>query len=211
MHIEEAIDILSEANEHHLELGKKMAEAYEGSIYPMDLLAAAVLNRSLYLIEGISRLVLDRNYISAVPLLRLQLDNALRFHAAWLVDEPHQFAIDVMAGKQIRKMKDSQGKSMTDAHLVSKLSEEYDWVERVYKGGSSYIHLSESHIFNSVHQSEREREIIVQIGRGKIPVKDEMFLDLIGAFMETTKVVLKYVNSWIYTKNNPKLTKKGKG
>ena len=59
MHIEEAIDILSEANEHHLELGKKMAEAYEGSIYPMDLLAAAVLNRSLYLIEGISRLVLD--------------------------------------------------------------------------------------------------------------------------------------------------------
>ncbi len=90
MNIEEAIAILSEANELHLDLGKKMSEAYEGAIYPMDLLAAAVLNRSLYLIHGISRLVLDRNYISAVPLLRLQLDNVLRFHAAWLVDEPHQ-------------------------------------------------------------------------------------------------------------------------
>jgi len=211
MNIEEAVNILSEANKYHLELGKKMSEAYEGSIYHMDLLAAAVLNRSLYLIEGISRLVLDRNYISAVPLLRLQLDNALRFHAAWLVDEPHQFAADVMAGKQIRKMKDSQGNCMTDAHLVSKLSKEYDWVEKVYKKGSSYIHLSDSHIFNAVYQTEHKREIIVQIGRGKIPVTDEMLLDLIGAFMETTKLVLKYVNSWIYTKNNPELTKKDKG
>ena len=61
-----------------------------------------------------------------------------------------------------------------------------------------------------VHQAELEREIIVQIGRGKIPVSDDMFLDLIGAFIETTKVVLKYVNSWIYTKDHPELSKRGK-
>ena len=210
MTIEEAIQILSEANGHHLELGKKMAEAYDGAIHAMDLLAAAVLNRSLYLIEGISKLVLDRHYISAVSLLRLQLDNALRFHAAWLVDDPHHFALDVMAGKQIRKMKDAQRKRMTDVYFVSKLSEEYDWIGKVYKKGSGYIHLSESHIFNAVHQAEHEREIIVQIGRGKIPVSEDMFLDLIGAFIETTKVVLKYVHSWIYTKNHPELTKRGK-
>ena len=210
MNIKEAIEILSEANELHLELGKKMSEAYQGAIYHMDLFAAAVLNRSLYLIEGFSKLVLDRNYISAVPLLRLQLDNALRFHAAWLVDDPHQFVIDVMAGKQIKNIKDSHGNKMTDAYLVSKLSEEYDWIDKVYKKGSGYIHLSESHIFNAVHQDERERTIIFKIGRGKIPVSDDMFLDLIGAFIETTKVVLKYVNSWVYTKNHPEVTKKGK-
>ena len=210
MYIKEAIEILSEANEQHLDLGKKMSEAYQGAIYKMDLFAAAVLNRSLYLIEGFSMLVSDHNYISAVPLLRLQLDNALRFHAAWLVDEPHQFVTDVIAGKQIRNIKDSHGNKMTDAYLVSKLSEEYDWIDKVYKKTSGYIHLSESHIFNAVHQGVSERTIIVNIGRGKIPVSDDIFLDLIGAFIETTKIVLKYVNSWIYTKNHPEVTKKGR-
>lgn len=210
MDIEKAIEILAEANEYHIELGKKMSEAYEGNIYHMDLFVAAVLNRSLYLIEGFSKLVMDRNYISSAPLLRLQVDNALRLHAAWLVDEPHQFVIDVMSGIPIRKLKDSSGKPMTDAYLVSKLSEEYDWVEKVYKAGSSYIHLSEAHIFNAVHQTEDERTCIVQIGKGKIPVPEEMFLDLIGAFIEATKVVFKYVVSWIHTKNHPEETKFGK-
>ena len=210
MTIEEAIEILSEANQHHLELGKRMAEAYEGTIYHMDLFAAAVLNRSLYLIEGISKLILDRNYIASVPLLRLQLDNALRFHAAWLVDEPHQFVEDVMAGTKIRDIRDSDGNRMTDAYLVKKLSKEYDWIEEVYVKGSSYIHLSDSHIFNALHQTEKEHEIGIQIGRGKIPVPDDTFLDLIGAFIETTKIVLRYVNSWVYTKNHPELTKKGR-
>lgn len=209
MNINEAVKILSESIELHLKLGKKMPEAYQGAIYHMDLLAAAVLNRSLYLIEGFSMLVLDRNYISAAPLLRLQLDNALRFHAAWLVDEPYQFVIDVMAGKEIRNIKDSHGKKMTDAYLVSKLSEEYDWIDKVYKKMSGYVHLSELHISNAVRHADNNRTIIVGIGRGRIPFPDDKFLDLIGAFMETTKVVLKYVNSWVYTKSHPELTKKG--
>lgn len=176
MNIEEAIKILSEANEQHLKLGKKMSEAYQGAIYHMDLFAATVLNRSLYLIEGFSRLVLDQNYISAVPLLRLQLDNALRFYAAWLVDEPHQFVADVIAGKQIRKIKDSHGNMMTDAYLVSKLSKEYDWIDKVYKSSSGFIHLSEAHIFNAIHQVESERAFIVNIGTGKITVPMIPFL-----------------------------------
>jgi len=109
MDIEKAIKVLAEAKEQHIQLGKMMSEAYQGTIYHMDLFVAAVLNRSLYLIDGFSMLVLDRNYISSAPLLRLQLDNALRLHAAWLVDEPHQFVIDVMSGKQIRNLKDSSG------------------------------------------------------------------------------------------------------
>jgi hypothetical protein len=137
------------------------------------------------------------------------LDNALRFHAAWLVDELHKFVEDVLAGKKIRDIRDSDGKKMTDAYLVSKLSEEYDWIKRVYNKSSSYVHLSDSLIFNVVHQTEKERGIAIQIGRGKIPVPDDAFLDLLGAFIATTKVVLRYINSWVHTKNNPELTKKG--
>jgi hypothetical protein len=208
MNINEAIKTLSEANELHLELGKKMLEAYQGAIYHMDLFAAAVLNRSLYLIEGFSKLIIDRNYISAVPLLRLQLDNALRFQAAWLVDEPNQFVADVMKGKKIKNIKDSHGNMMTDKYLVSKLSKEYNWIEKVYKDASGFIHLSETHILNAIHHGEEEREFIVNIGRGKIPIPDETFLNLIGAFMETTKIVLKYINNWVYTKNHPEVTKR---
>ena len=119
MDIEKAMEILAEANEQHIKLGKMMADAYQGSIYHMDLYVAAVLNRSLYLIDGFSKLVIDRNYISSVPLLRLQLDNALRLYAAWLVNEPHQFVIDVMPGQHIRILKDASGNRMTDAYLES--------------------------------------------------------------------------------------------
>ena len=210
MTIEEAIEILSEAKQHHLDLGKRLSGAYDGAIYAMDLLAVAVLNRSLYLIEGISLVILDRNYISAVPLLRLQMDNVLRFFAATLVEDTHQFASDVMAGKHVRKLKDSKGSRMTDKYLVEKLSIEYEWVEKVYKKGSGYVHLSDEHIKNTVHQLENEKEFLIQIGRGQVPIPDEMFLDLIGAFIETTKLILKYIDNWIFTKDNPHLAKNAK-
>ena len=90
------------------------------------------------------------------------------------------------------------------------MAKEFEWIEKVYDMGSSYIHLSDSHIFNAVHKTDEEHTFIVQVGKGKIPIPDEMFLDLIGAFIESTKVVLKYVAGWIYTKDNPEETKYGK-
>ena len=47
----------------------------------------SIANRSFGLINGFSVMVQRRNAVCAYPLLRLQLDNALRLHASELVDD----------------------------------------------------------------------------------------------------------------------------
>lgn len=81
----------------------------------MDLLAVATLNRSLALLTGFSAMIEARNFVSAAPLIRLQLDNCLRFSACWLVSDPHDFAMKVLEGKQVRSLRDSNGNRLTDA------------------------------------------------------------------------------------------------
>ena len=188
-----------------------MFDAYNGAIYPLDFLAVAVLNRSLSLIEGFSDLVLRRNFISSVPLLRLQLDNCLRFSAAWIVDNPHDFAMKVLAGKHIKNMKDRNGQKMTDKYLVDELSKEKGWIRSVYNHTSGYIHLSEKHIFNAAKFGPEDGKVSMKISSEDINITEEDYLDLIGAFVETTKLLFTFIAGWVSTKTNPDIVKAGSG
>jgi hypothetical protein len=89
--LEESLAKLVPLDEAHLELGKQMFNAFGGALYGMDLLAAGALNRSKAHIAGFRQLIEAKNLICAGALLRLQLDTALRFHAAFLVEQPHDF------------------------------------------------------------------------------------------------------------------------
>jgi hypothetical protein len=131
--LEKLLKHLEDAQPFHLEVGLKMAKAYGGAVYPVDLLANAALNRSANLLDGFVTLARKRNFICCAPLLRLQLDNCLRFYAVFIVKDPHQFAMNVFEGTPINKMKDRDGKRMTDRYLAEKLNKEHSWVLRVYE------------------------------------------------------------------------------
>ena len=103
--VEEELKILEAQEKRILELGKKMLST---SHYAIDFLASAVLDRSLHLIFGFTSLVRIENYIAACHLVRCHLDNVLRFSAAWLVDDPHKFVMNIMAGIQLDKLKDRE-------------------------------------------------------------------------------------------------------
>jgi len=178
--------------------------AYGGKFYPVDLLAQAVLNRSLNLVEGFVILAQQRNMICCGALLRLQLDNCLRFYAVYLVKDPHDFAMQVFGGKPIKKMKDKSGKPMTDAYLAEKLNEKFPWVLNVYKRTSGYIHLSETHIFNSFVEPATEGGTQrMGIGIGSNYEGDEFIEEAALAFIEATKVMFEYLIGWQRTKANP--------
>jgi hypothetical protein len=167
-------------------------------------LAQAVLNRLLNLVEGFVTLAQQRNLICCGALLRLQLDNCLRFYAVYLVKDPHDFAMQVFGGTPIKKMKDKNGKFMTDKYLAEKLNEKYPWVLNVYKKTSGYIHLSETHIFNTFLESPKEvgtQEM--GIGIGSNLEGDELFEEATEAFTEATKVMFEYLIGWQRTKANP--------
>lgn len=205
--LEKLLKHLEDSQPFHLEVGLKMAQAYGGAIYPVDLLAQAVLNRSANLLDGFVTLARKRNFICCAPLLRLQIDNCLRFYAVFIVKDCHRFAMDVLQGTQINKMKDRNGKLMTDRYLAERLNEEHPWILRVYERTSSYIHLSDTHIFNTVKQSSEEKEAQgiqeFKMGVGDNFEGDELYEEAALALIEATNILFKYLVGWVKTKDNP--------
>lgn len=183
-----------------------MIEAYEGSLYTLDILASAVFKRSLSLIRGFADLIRNKNFICAAPLVRMQLDNLLRFYASFIVSNPHEFATEILAGKDVRNLKDQEGNKMTDRHLVDKLSKEFKWIKPVYEKSSGYVHLSNEHIYNSMSTSSdgetRTFNFIIGDTDSEF-VKDELIINAIDAMTEITKILLKHLHGWAWTKDNP--------
>src|SRR5208282_165119 len=151
---------LAELASKQPDLWLRMLRAYRSKSYPLDILAMGALNRSAGLCSGFQNMIEHRNLTCAAPILRLQLDNALRFSAAFLVADPHAFADAVVEGTPVKKLKDKSGAFMTDRHLVSHLSKQYPWVEKVYDTTCGYIHLSEKHILQAVESTSDEERLM---------------------------------------------------
>jgi hypothetical protein len=65
------VEYLRKSEPFHQEVWLRMVNADGGAVYPVDLLAYGVIHRSINLVHGYSSLVEQRNFICAVPLLRL--------------------------------------------------------------------------------------------------------------------------------------------
>ncbi|HPA20660.1 MAG TPA: hypothetical protein PLU30_23125 [Verrucomicrobiae bacterium] len=183
-----------------LEAAMCLFKAHGGAVYPLDLLANAAIKRAKSLNSAFSMLLRADNFLAAAHLIRLQLDSALRFSAAWIVDDCHKFAHEVLKGVSIRDQKDRTGKKMTDAHLVSVLSEEEPWIARVYEATSGYIHLSEKHIFNTLSLSDEPRTATIEISSKSTPVPNQSKLEAVMAMMAINRVLLGYLAGWHRTK-----------
>jgi hypothetical protein len=214
--LEEGLARLVPLDEAHLELGKEMFDAFGRALYGMDLLAAGALNRSKAHIAGFRQLIEAKNLICAGALIRLQLDTALRFYAAFLVEQPHDFARAVLRGKRVRDLKDRDGVRMTDAYLVKKLGQEYDWVPRVYERTSGYVHFSATHLLSAIGptkgiaESDRSKEIRIKIAAEDKPLPISVYIEAVDAFRAATEILLRYVHGWVFTKANPDLVQEWK-
>ena len=113
----------------------------------------------------------------------------------------------VFGGTPIKKIEDKGGKFMTDGYLAGKLNEKYPWVLNVYKKTSGYIHLSETHIFNTFLESTKEQatkntqEMGIRVGCNI--EDDELFEEATEAFIKATKIMFEYLIGWQRTKANP--------
>ena len=205
MDLNEELSKLKSAKEHHLNVRRHTLNAYGRAFYGMDFLAVATLNRSLCLLRAFCQLIEDRNIVAAAPLIRMQLDNVLRFSAAWVVLNPHEFSLNVLNGIPIRKMKDKNGKKLDDRYLVEMLSVEHDWIKSVYEHCSGYVHLSEKHIFNALTLGEEEQSIELKISDRDEWAPESLYFEAVGAFGAITALVLKYAQGWAISKAHPEL------
>ena len=206
--LRESLARLDALEEAHLQLGAAMLAAYGGALYGMDLLAVGALNRSKAHIAGFRMLVNSRNLICAGALLRLQLDTAMRFYAAFLVEKPHDFALAVLGGGRVRDVRDRDGQQLTDNYLARKLGDEYEWVPRVYERTSGYVHLSSTHLmsaFSLKPEAEASRQVEVKISAEDKPLPEWIYVEAADAFGAATDILLRYVQGWALTKAHPEM------
>lgn len=161
----------------------------------------AVVNRALELSEGFKDLILSEKFLCAAPLLRLQIDNLLRYSAAWLVDKPHEFVAEVMKGTPVKNLKDAAGKKMADYYLVQKLSSDVPWVKSVYEKTCGYIHLSESHFSKVMLSTEDDGKFSIGIGSQSKKIPESTYIEAVEAFNAATLEICKYVYGWLKTKD----------
>jgi hypothetical protein len=189
---------LAELSDPHGERGQELFNACNAELFPCDALAFAVLERSLNLLKGFRLLLLHGGYTTGVGLLRMQLDNVLRFHGVVTSADPHGIANEIINGVQLRTLKDRTGEKMTDARLVELLAARNPWVNHVYALACSYIHLSDQHIQHFLLRSKKDCEGKrgFAIGDEDEHVESDHKTQLINAFAVATRGVLELVGQW---------------
>ena len=155
-----SIDKLRNLREDLPSLGSEIMHAGNMSMYPMDMVIIGIVKRCLSTTSALEKLVLEWNMTCARAVLRMHLDTVLRLSAFWLSPDLQKMAIYVIGGKQINKMKDRDDYKMTDSYLSQKLGERFDWIPRVYKYTSGYIHFSERQLFDPISEINNKERMV---------------------------------------------------
>jgi hypothetical protein len=138
--------------------------------------------------------------VTARTLLRTHIDTALRFSAAWLVENPHVFAKKIIAGERINKIKDRKGNLLSDAYLVECMSASRPWLPEVYKQLSGFVHFSGSHVFASVASLDDKGRVSFHLSEFDLDYPEESWTELIDCFREATKILAEYLHGYAWTK-----------
>jgi hypothetical protein len=197
--VEESLVALETRGDPHQFVGQALYDACAGDLFPCDMLAMAVLDRSVNLLGGFLVLMRNHGYTTGAALLRMQLDNVLRLHGVIAAtSDPHGVAEQVFGGTHVRKIKDKSGQPMTDARLQELLEPKAPGIKEIYSQASGYVHLSREHVLHFIRRSPADANgsRIFTIGNNDDHLTPEHKLALIKAFDVVTGAVLDVVGLW---------------
>jgi len=176
---------------------KDFLSAGQGYLHTMDLFISAIINRSISLMRGFLTLAKDNNYISSIPLIRMQVDNCMRLYAATLVSDYNQFFIQYLGGERIGNIKDNQGKKMTDTYLITKLDKEVcTGIKKLYEYTSDYVHFSNQlSLLTTKIVPDKERTVGTRIGVYDFYEIDQK-VDFAFNMLKASQLLIGFVKSW---------------
>jgi hypothetical protein len=165
---------LSDLIQDIITVGYEMLSVAGGKLHLPDIFFTGVLHRSINLIDAILVLTDRWNFVAAGPLIRLHLDTLLRLSYLRTTENPDAFIFQILEGKQVNKIKDEQGRNLTDTRLCDYARPIFPQIDNVYKGTSSLIHFSDKHVFAPLRQlmmqAESEKSTLAkvpQVGKRK--------------------------------------------
>lgn len=160
-----------------------------------SLLGMGVGRRALALSSGFREMVKQCNSICAMPIVRMQLDTALRFYAGFFVKDHQAFCRDIIEGKQINQIKSDEGILMQDKYLVNRLAERNPWMTDVYKNSSGYIHFSNKHIQEAIRIGEGGKGQMV-IGPNDFDREPMHFLEPMQCMLHLNLIIHFALKDW---------------
>ena len=105
-------------------------------------------------------------------------------------------------------MQDKDGKKMTDAYLIEKISIDHPVLKSVYEHTSGYVHLSDKHIFNSLGKKSKDGEFGMKVGPTDDFITETVYLEAARAFFEITGILFSYLQGWYVAKDGPQKPRK---
>lgn len=94
---------------------------------------------ALEVYEGFKVLCQAKNYLCAIQLIRVQIDNCLMVYASVIMKNQKTFFDHYERGTDINKLK-IEGKPLTTNFLLTGLEERYNGLTCIYREGCKWIH-----------------------------------------------------------------------
>lgn len=116
-------------------------------------------NRALALNLGFIDLTTSKfkNYLAAIPLIRLMLDNAMTGYAFFMAGDTFEERIKLIThirnGKEIRQFRLANKNTLMEKYIINEMNHEIQGIRPLYKKASSYIHYS-GNLINASAQRE---------------------------------------------------------
>ncbi|MEJ0019720.1 MAG: hypothetical protein WDN25_24840 [Acetobacteraceae bacterium] len=166
-----------------------------GPITYASLFGMGIGRRALALSSGFRSMVEQRNSLCALPMVRMQLDTALRLYAGFFVSDHQKFCYDVFHGAQINRMKSDASMPMTDKYLVDRVAKRNPWMIDVYRFTSGYIHFSNRHVHEVIRMNDGQNGQVV-IGPNDFDRQPEHFLEPIRCIHHVNLLIEFALKDW---------------
>lgn len=193
---------LDELRRRHLDVAALTFSADEGRLYLTDFLITSMLQRSYGVVDALIDAVDSYNIHAAAPLLRLQLDTLFRAHYAARCANADELSKALLRGEEFRKMKDSEGKKLSDGRLRDLAAAAHPWAPDVYEKTSGWVHFSLNHMSTTV-QSSDEHSIFMSVPLQPHVIPESLWHEIYGASIRGTEELFEYVRAWAAYKGMP--------
>jgi hypothetical protein len=144
--LSQLVSALSATAEEHLAFLQTAIPEDRIPIDAEDHLVVATLRRSLDNIQGFLAMAEQRNVFCGMPIIRFQLDTAMRLFGRTLVADVNAYVEHMARGKKLSDLTDRRGKLLTDTYLHKQLTKKHSDVSSLYKETSGYVHFSTHHL-----------------------------------------------------------------
>jgi hypothetical protein len=193
---------LDELRIQHLDVAGKTIAVNDGKVYYPDFIVMAMPQRSYGIVDALLDAVDTYNMHAAAPLLRLQLDTLMRAHYVASCEDLDDLTGRLLRGEQFRKIKDAEGKNLTDARLQELAANVHAWAIPVYRETSGWVHFSLSHMAATTQVGD-ENDFFMGVPLRPTVLPESLWHEVYAAAIRATEELFDYARGWASRKGLP--------